>query len=78
MDAVRDLPQFVQGGEQTLGQQRQLALDVVRGPGGHRLDHPGLQPERDEALLDAVVQVTLEPPPGLVRGRDDPGPRFHA
>jgi hypothetical protein len=72
---VRDLPQLVQGRKQTLSQERQLALDLVSGPGCHLLDHLGLQPERDEALLNTVVQVTLEPPPGLVRGGDDPGPR---
>ena len=59
MNAVRDLSQLVQGGKQTVGQERQLALDVVSGLGCHRLDHLGLQPEPDEALLDAVVQVTL-------------------
>ena len=48
---------------------------AVRGPGFHRLDHPGLQGERDQALLNTVVQVTLDAPPGLVRGGDDPGAR---
>ena len=33
------------------------------------------QRERDEALLDPVVQVTLEASPRLVRGGDDPGAR---
>ena len=32
------------------------------------------QSDRDEALLGAVVQVALDPPPLLVRRRDDPGP----
>jgi hypothetical protein len=75
VDAVRDLPQLVHGGTQTIGQQRQLAPDLVRGLGCHRLDGAGLQRERDQTLLDTVVQVTLESPPRLVRGGDDPGPR---
>ena len=32
------------------------------------------QADRDEALLGAVVQVTLDPPPLLVAGLDDPSP----
>jgi hypothetical protein len=75
VDAVPDLPEFVQGGTQTISQPRQLALDLVRGPGRHRLDHLGLQRERDETLLNTVVQVTLDAPPGLVRGGHDPGAR---
>jgi hypothetical protein len=33
VDAVRDLPQFVHGGTQTISQQRQLALDLSAGRG---------------------------------------------
>jgi hypothetical protein len=73
VDTVRDLPQFIQRGPEPGRQQRQLTLNLVRGPGCHRLDSAGFQRERDEALLDAVVQVTLEPPPGLVGGGDNPG-----
>ena len=32
-------------------------------------------PQRDQPLLCAVVQVTLDLTPGCVRGRGDPGPR---
>jgi hypothetical protein len=75
VDAVRDLPQFIQDGTQTLSQHRQLTPDRVRGPGCHRPDGAGLQRQRDQTLLDTVVQVTLDTPPRLVRGGDDPGPR---
>ena len=33
------------------------------------------QPDRDEPLLGAVVEVALDPPALLVAGRDDPRPR---
>ena len=33
------------------------------------------EPDRDEPLLGAVVEVALDPPSLLVRGRDDPRPR---
>jgi hypothetical protein len=41
--------------------------------GCHRLDSAGVQRERDQTLLYTVVQVTLEAPPRLIRGGDDPG-----
>jgi hypothetical protein len=31
--------------------------------------------ERDEPLLYSIVQIPLDLPPRLVRGRDDPRPR---
>src|SRR5207244_6381056 len=34
-----------------------------------------LHPERDEPLLSAVVQVSLEPTALLIAGADDPRPR---
>jgi len=34
-----------------------------------------LEAERDQALLGPVVQVPLNPPPGVIRGRYDPRPR---
>ena len=73
VDAVRGLPQLVQSGSEALGQQGQLALDLVHRLGCHRRDGAGFQGERDEALLNTVVQVTLEAPPRFVRGGDDPG-----
>ena len=39
-----------------------------------RLGEPQRERQGDEALLRAVVQVSLEPPAGLVLGRDDPRP----
>jgi hypothetical protein len=74
VDAAGDFPQLIQSGTETVGQERQLPLDVARGPGCHRRDGAGFQRERDDALLNTVVQVTLEPPPGLVRRGDDAGP----
>jgi hypothetical protein len=40
----------------------------------HALGKAELEAERDQALLGAVVQVPLDPPPGLIRGRDDSRP----
>jgi len=72
VDAMRDLPQFVHGGTQTISQPRQLALDLVHRLGCHRRYGVGLQGKRDQTLLNTVMQVTLEAPPCLVRGGDDP------
>ena len=33
---------------------------------------PQVQHQRDQLLLGAVVQITLDPPPGLIGSGDDP------
>jgi hypothetical protein len=49
-----------------------VQLGQLRGHGG--LDQAQLEAERDQSLLGAVVQVALDPAPGVVGGGDDPGP----
>ena len=62
--------------------QRLLELDLALGEEllARRVDVAAeeLEPhaEREEPLLGAVVQIALEPPPLLVAGADDPGPRL--
>src|SRR5258708_37110081 len=44
--------------------------------GGHRrFGCAQFQPKGDQTLLRAVVQITFEPAPRIVSGRDDSGPR---
>jgi hypothetical protein len=49
-----------------------VQLGQLRGHGG--LGQAQLEAERDQSLLGAVVQVALDPAPGVVGGGDDPGP----
>ncbi len=50
-----------------------MQFDGLRGCS--RLDRAEFEPERNDALLRAVVQVTFEPAAGLVGRRDDADPR---
>ena len=44
--------------------------------GGHRcFGCAQFQPQGDQTLFGAVVQITFEPAPRIVSGRDDSGPR---
>jgi hypothetical protein len=47
---------------------RQLLDELGRLVRRHGLGHPQVQLERDETLLDAVVQIALDAPPGRVAG----------
>ena len=72
MDSERDLPQPVEGCREPfrdLGQVLTMLAQLLRRV---RLRRPHLERQRDELLLRAVVQVALDPPPGRVRGGDDP------
>src|ERR1039457_1397377 len=77
VNPVGDLPQLVRNARQPLGNARERALELVELRGLRRLRRAQLQPARDEPLLDAVVQIALDPPPRLIRGGDDPRPRGH-
>ena len=68
MDALRQLAQLLDRG-------RELVDGAARSASS-RLDEPALraaqlEQERDQALLRAVVEVALEPPPRVVGGGDD-------
>jgi len=54
-------------GREALSQAGQLAAQLAES-GRHRgLCHPQIQDQRQELLLGAIVQITLDPPPGLIR-----------
>ena len=75
MDAARELAQLVERGGEL------LACGFEHGVGGGRigvelaLGEAERERERDEPLLRAVVEVALEPAPGLVARLDDAGAR---
>ena len=77
MNAAGDLPQLVEHARQLLDDARQRALELAELRGHPCLRRAQLQPERDEPLLGAVVQIALDPPPRLIGGGDDPRPRGH-
>ena len=62
MDALRELPQLVDGAIH-------LVRDLIRLSA--ELDLHG---ERDEPLLNALVQFALDPPAVFVCGSDEPPP----
>jgi len=65
-------PHLVRYAREPLGDRRQLAVELAQF-GRHRCLHCAqVQHQRHQLLLDAVVQITLDPPPGLVRGGHDP------
>jgi hypothetical protein len=71
VDAPRDLLQILDRTGQTAGSMGDLPLER-RKLGRHRgLLGAQLERQRDEPLLGAVVQVTLDPATGLVAGGDD-------
>ena len=75
VDAERDLAQLVLHRRETLGDPRQLAVELGQLGRHGGLRGAELEPERDEPLLGAVVQVALELPPRLVGRGDDAGAR---
>ena len=75
MDAERDLAQLVLHGREPLGDPRQLAAEPGQVGRHGGLRGAELEPERDEPLLGAVVEVALELPPRLVGSGDDTGAR---
>jgi hypothetical protein len=74
VDAARELAQLLDRPVQLVGDPADLPLQLgqLRGHGG--LGQAQLEAERDQSLLGAVVQVALDPAPGVVGGGDDPGP----
>ena len=77
MDAAGDLPQLFQHARQPVGDARQLRGRARRAGRYRRLGAAQIQLERDQALLDAVVQIALDPAARLVGGGDDPRTRGH-
>jgi hypothetical protein len=75
MDAAGVLAQFVEGAGQPGAHPPQIRAQVGQVSWHGGLRHPQLQGQRDQALLGAVVQVTLDPAPGLLRAGHHPGPR---
>ena len=72
MDPARELAQLVGGEPQLLAHARRAA----RGVGLERgLEHLEVEPDREQAVLGAVVEVALEPAARLVGGGDDPRAR---
>jgi hypothetical protein len=74
MNAAGELTQIVECRQQRIGHpdKRGLQLGLIRGYralGGPQFQHQSHQP-----LLGAVVQVTFDASPGLVRGGKNPGP----
>ena len=57
-----------------VGDLRQLAAQLAELGRYRRLHHPQVQAQRHQLLLDAFVQITLDPPPRLIGGGDDPRP----
>jgi len=74
VDTAGDLPQLVQRSLQAVDDERLLAPELVRGTRCQLLGDAGRQRKGDQALLDAVMQVTLHSPTRLVRGRHDTSP----
>src|SRR5439155_20705248 len=57
MDAARDLSELVERSAELVGNERQLAPELAGRLRRHPLRRACLQRERDEALLNPVVQV---------------------
>ena len=74
MDPAGDLPHVPQHVHQAIGHPREFPLQLrVRGRDRH-LGRAHLQAERHQPLLQPVVQVAFDPPPGVVDGRHGAGP----
>ena len=74
VDAVRELAQLAERRLDVAAQLLEHRLDGLR-IGLHELaGQADLDRERDEVLLRAVVEVALDPAPGLVGGSDDAQP----
>ena len=70
--ALAQVPQLLARGGQLVPHLVHIGACVRRDPVADTAQHQRLD---DQALLDAIVQVPLDPPARLVRGGDDPGPR---
>ena len=70
MDPPRDLLEVFGRLAQSLGDPRQLSVELLGSRGHHGLGGAELEPERDQALLRAVMEVPLDPATRLVAGRD--------
>ena len=75
MDAAGDLAQVLHRSGELVRDLADLRLELTLVGRHHGLREAQLQAERDQALLGPVVQVPLNPPPGVIRGRYDPRPR---
>ena len=71
VDAAGESSQVVEHAAQLTGDVLDLGAGLGR-KGGHLDHHAQSQHQRDEELLRAVVQVALDPSPGLVRRRHEP------
>ena len=74
MDPAGELSQLGERSVQLLDRRVQDA-ERARVVGDARTEHLQLEGECDEVLLRALVEVALEPAPGLHAGFDDPGTR---
>jgi hypothetical protein len=70
MDAPRDLPELVNHRDEIVCDVGKLLPWAAGRGAGCRLAR--LERQRDEPLLDAVVEVALDPAPGCVGRGDDP------
>ena len=77
MDATRVITQFVQRVRQSGSDEFQIGAELAKLGRHRRVRHAQLQHQRDQPLLGAVVQVTLDPLASLVRSGDEPRPRFY-
>ena len=75
MDAPRQLPQLGVRGVEIGGRLVQQRAGPLRLRVEEPHTGPQLEPERDEALLRAVVEITCDLCPGRVGGLDDTGTR---
>jgi hypothetical protein len=75
VDPTRDLLQILDRRYQSRRDAGQLGAEVVPLGGKVRLHRAHGQPERNEPLLRTVMEVALDPTPGLVRRGDDTPPR---
>ena len=75
MDAARNLAELVKDLDQASPDPRQSRPQVLELGRCHRRCATHLEPERDEPLLGPVMQIPLDPSPGLVSRGDYPRPR---
>jgi hypothetical protein len=72
VDPARDLAQLCDRVHQPGRDAGQFGPQVVPAGRGIGFRSAHRQGERDQPLLRAVVEVSLDPPAGLVRRGDDP------
>lgn len=74
VDAARDFAHLVERAARPGDRAAQLGAKVVESGRHFRLGLAELQRERDQSLLRAVVQISLDMSACVIRGGDDPGP----